>query len=246
MAKDFSTMEDSNRSSNPSIHDISDPARRIVLRGGLAAAASGLLAPLAGLTPVAQAAGKAAAPTGPLLGFRSVAPSSADAVLVPPGYSVHVIAPWGEPVGVAGNMPSFRPDAANSAADQEAQVGLGQLAAHGVHAHQPLAAAEVQPGQRLIDRAPRLGLLVPCHAVLQVHDDAVHLQGDSLLDLAQRVAGHEEQRAAEWGVLAHGLVLTLVLTLGGSGITPQTSWRCARWTGRRCAAFYHRLWTHRK
>ncbi len=38
MAKDFSQMEDSNRSSNPSIHDVSDPARRMVLRGGAAAA----------------------------------------------------------------------------------------------------------------------------------------------------------------------------------------------------------------
>jgi hypothetical protein len=28
MAKDFSLMEDSNRSSNPSIHDVSDPSRR--------------------------------------------------------------------------------------------------------------------------------------------------------------------------------------------------------------------------
>jgi hypothetical protein len=48
MAKDFTTMEDSNRSSNPSIHAVSDPARRIVIRGGLTAALTGLLAPLAG------------------------------------------------------------------------------------------------------------------------------------------------------------------------------------------------------
>jgi len=48
MAKDFSTMEDSNRSSNPSIHEVSDPARRQVLRGGLGMTLTGLLAPLAG------------------------------------------------------------------------------------------------------------------------------------------------------------------------------------------------------
>ena len=29
------TMENSNRSSNPTIHDVSDPGRRIVLRGAL-------------------------------------------------------------------------------------------------------------------------------------------------------------------------------------------------------------------
>ena len=48
MAKDFDTLEDSNRSSNPSIHQLSDPARRLFLRGGVGAAATGLLAPLAG------------------------------------------------------------------------------------------------------------------------------------------------------------------------------------------------------
>jgi len=47
MAKDFSSMEDSNRSSNPSIHDVSLPSRRTVLRGGLGMTLTGLLAPLA-------------------------------------------------------------------------------------------------------------------------------------------------------------------------------------------------------
>ena len=37
MAKDFDTMEDSNRSSNPSIHDVCDPKRRVVLQGGVGA-----------------------------------------------------------------------------------------------------------------------------------------------------------------------------------------------------------------
>lgn len=41
MAKDFDTLEDSNRSGNPSIHEISPPTRRTVLRG---AAATALLA----------------------------------------------------------------------------------------------------------------------------------------------------------------------------------------------------------
>ena len=35
MAKDFDAMEDSNRSSNPSIHEVSDPARRVGVQGGL-------------------------------------------------------------------------------------------------------------------------------------------------------------------------------------------------------------------
>ena len=37
-------MEDSNRSSNPSIHDVSDPARRLLLRGGLGLSLGALLA----------------------------------------------------------------------------------------------------------------------------------------------------------------------------------------------------------
>ena len=46
MAKDFSTMEDSNRSSNPDIHSVSDPARRVWLQGGLGALAAGVFGPL--------------------------------------------------------------------------------------------------------------------------------------------------------------------------------------------------------
>ncbi len=60
MAKDFDTMEDSNRSANPSIHEVSDPARRIVLRGGLGVAVSALFAQFAGC-----AAPGTAVPTSP-------------------------------------------------------------------------------------------------------------------------------------------------------------------------------------
>ena len=46
MSKDFSTLEDSNRSTNADIHSVSDPARRVWLHGGLAALAGGVLGPL--------------------------------------------------------------------------------------------------------------------------------------------------------------------------------------------------------
>ena len=46
-------MEDSNRSSNPSIHDLSDPSRRTLLRGGLGFGLGSLLAPL-GAASLAQ------------------------------------------------------------------------------------------------------------------------------------------------------------------------------------------------
>jgi len=115
MAKDFSTMEDSNRSSNPSIHELSDPARRSLLRGGLGAAVAGLLAPLAGCATGGGAA---------LLGFKSVPISTADAITVPEGYSFQVIAPWGDPAGLSGENAAFKFDASNSAAEQETQLGM--------------------------------------------------------------------------------------------------------------------------
>jgi secreted PhoX family phosphatase len=126
MAKDFSTMEDSNRSSNPSIHDVSGPSRRTVLRGGLGALTSGLLAPL-------SAVGGAAALTacasngmsgGPLLGFKSVPVSTADLIVVPEGYTAQVLAPWGDPAGLSGENHAFKDDGSNTAAQQETQIGM--------------------------------------------------------------------------------------------------------------------------
>ncbi|MFN4115140.1 MAG: PhoX family protein [Inhella sp.] len=128
MAKDFSSMEDSNRSSNPSIHQVSDPARRQWLRGGLGAAVGGLLSPLAvqggALTALLAGCSTAPAPRAPLLGFKSVAISEADTVTVPEGYTAQVIAPWGEPIGSSAGQPAFRFDGSNSAADQALQMGM--------------------------------------------------------------------------------------------------------------------------
>ena len=121
MAKDYLQLEDSNRSSNLSIHDVSDPARRQVLRGGGAALVGQLLAPLAaGLAGCASGLGLG----GTALGFKSVPTATADAVLLPPGYTAQVLAPWGEAVGIAGNMPAFKMDASNSAAEQAVQMGM--------------------------------------------------------------------------------------------------------------------------
>lgn len=120
MAKDFERMEDSNRSANPSIQDISDPSRRVVLLGGIGALTVGALAPwLAG-----RAAAAAAGGGSPLLGFKPVPVSEKDTVVVPEGYEAVAFAAWGEPVGVPGNMPAFRWDASNSAADQAVQMGM--------------------------------------------------------------------------------------------------------------------------
>jgi uncharacterized protein len=117
MAKDFTAMENSNRSMNPSIHDVSDPARRIVLRAGFGAGLAALLPGCATNTPGGASAGSK-------LGFQSVPTSRTDDIVVPAGYRAQVLAPWGEPVGVAGAMPAWRPDASNSAADQALQMGM--------------------------------------------------------------------------------------------------------------------------
>jgi secreted PhoX family phosphatase len=116
MAKDFARMENSNCSSNPSFHEISDPARRTVLRGGLGAALGGLLAPLAGCASPGS--------RKPMLGFASVPVSTADSIVVPEGYIAQVIAPWGDPVGLPEHSPAFRADAGNSAMEQAAQLGM--------------------------------------------------------------------------------------------------------------------------
>lgn len=123
MAKDFSEMEDSNRSANPSIHEVSDPARRLVLQGGLAALVGGALPGLLG--GCAGGAGSPSAPvSGPLFSFKGVPVASNDGLVVPEGYVAEVIAPWGEPIGVAGNMPAFHPGGGNSALEQAVQMGM--------------------------------------------------------------------------------------------------------------------------
>ena len=141
MAKDFSDMEDSNRSSNPSIHEVSDPDRRLWLRGGLGFSLGGLLGPagamgaigtvgalgavgsISGCASRATGAGTRGS-TGPALGFASVRTSVADRVVVPEGYTARVLAPWGEAVGIAGQMPAFKFDASNTAEEQAVQMGM--------------------------------------------------------------------------------------------------------------------------
>ncbi len=87
-----------------------------MLRGSLGAALTGWLAGLG-------ACGYAG-DTGPRLGFQGVPASTRDTVVVPEGYVAQVMAPWGEPVGIAGAQPAFRWDAGNSAAEQALQMGM--------------------------------------------------------------------------------------------------------------------------
>ena len=156
MPKDFSTMEDSNRSANADIHSVSDPARRVWLQGGVAALAGGLLSPLLPGCASATAVGR------PLLGFKAIPAAIGDTLVVPEGYVAEAIAAWGEPVGVAANMPAWRGDASHSAADQAVQMGMHH---DGIHFY-PLGDA----GQ-----ASTRGLLVMNHEYTD--DGLLHADG---------------------------------------------------------------------
>jgi secreted PhoX family phosphatase len=109
-----------NLSANETFHDVLEARlkRRDVLVGGLATAVVALFGGTA-LSTVARVAPAQAAP-GRLVGFQPVPVSTADSVVVPKGYRVQVLAPWGTPI--SGAMPAFGPS--NSGADQAQQMGM--------------------------------------------------------------------------------------------------------------------------
>jgi secreted PhoX family phosphatase len=155
MAKDFSTMENSNSSSNPHIYSLSSPERRTLLRIGAAIAASAALAPCA---PVLASTAVAPEKTVPRIGFKAVGTGMSDRIVVPQGYVATALAQWGEPVGIPGHMPAFKWDASNSAAEQAVQMGMHH---DGIHFY-------ALPG------TPR-GLLVMNHEY--VDDGLLHVGG---------------------------------------------------------------------
>ena len=91
-------------------------ARREFLKGGVAAAVAAAF-PLAGCTSAPEARPVA-------IGFTGIPPSADDALKIAPGYDAVVLFRWGDPVGIPGNMPAFRMDASNTAAEQAAQAGM--------------------------------------------------------------------------------------------------------------------------
>ena len=105
----------SNRSANPTMYHVIEArtSRRGFLVGGLAAIATGVFG--AGLS----ARGALAQATG-LLGFAPVPVSKEDTVVVPAGYKVQVLAPWGTPLTL--DMPAYLPGG-NTGAEQGMQVG---------------------------------------------------------------------------------------------------------------------------
>jgi uncharacterized protein len=140
---DFKAMDDCNTSGNRSIYELSSPKRRRVMQGGMSAALAGLFGPwLPGCATVSAGGGRSA----PAIGFTAVPATAADTLVVPKGYTARVIYPWGAPTGIAGNMPAFKPDASNTAAEQAAQAGMHH---DGMHFY-PLPAIAGSPNRALL------------------------------------------------------------------------------------------------
>jgi secreted PhoX family phosphatase len=113
-----------NKSNNQTFQEVVDAriSRRGFLGSGLATAATlslgGVSALLKAVPASAQNRGRGS--RGPLLGFKGIEVSTADTVVVPPGYTAEVLISWGEPVSKG---PEFKQDASNSSEDQARQWG---------------------------------------------------------------------------------------------------------------------------
>ncbi len=114
--------EVSNFSSNQTFEEVVAErlSRRGFLGGSLATAAVASMTGIGSLLTAMPASAKSRS-AGPLLGFLGIPVSSADEVVVPPGYTAEVLIAWGDPVS---NGPAFKPDASNTAAEQAQQWGM--------------------------------------------------------------------------------------------------------------------------
>lgn len=123
----------SNHSANPLFSELiaTQISRRAMLAGSTSLLAAGLLSSLFPVSAQAVVGSEGSDPTNSdptkklsALGFKPVPFSAEDRVVVPEGYRADVLYAWGDPVGIKGNMPAFKHDASNSAADQAVQAGM--------------------------------------------------------------------------------------------------------------------------
>ncbi|MBQ0917137.1 PhoX family phosphatase [Hydrogenophaga aromaticivorans] len=120
-AADFFNEEDSNHTANPQFDQVLDTrlSRRGLLRGAAGAAGAGVLG--ASTLSGCATAGGASGTTGPALtslGFKPVAKSLADKVVVPEGYTAQIIYALGDPL--AAGVPAFKNDGTDTAFEQRA------------------------------------------------------------------------------------------------------------------------------
>jgi hypothetical protein len=112
--------EDSNHTANPHIDQVLDArlSRRSLLRGAAGAAGAGVLGTtaLSGCATSGASGTTGAALTS--LGFKPVAKSLADKVVVPEGYSAQIIYALGDPL--AAGVPAYKNDGSDTAFEQRA------------------------------------------------------------------------------------------------------------------------------
>ena len=94
-------------------------SRRGLLKMGGGTAAASFLAGCANFGQLTGLAGL----TGPLLGFKAVAASTADTVTVAEGYTATPFVPWGTPLFSSGAGSTWKGDGSETSADQARQVG---------------------------------------------------------------------------------------------------------------------------
>jgi uncharacterized protein len=111
--------------SNPPFRELiqTEISRRGFIRWASAGAGVGLLTANCATTTAVGREEFSAVESSQLFNFKSVPISSADAVVVPEGYVAEVLYRWGDPIN--GHSPVFKPDASNSADDQQLQAGMG-------------------------------------------------------------------------------------------------------------------------
>lgn len=111
----------SNDSQNPTFDKVIAQrlSRRSFLGGTLAAAAAAGLGNIGNLLAAVPAKGSVV--SNSLLGFQGIPVSTADAVVVPEGYTSRVLISWGDPVS---DGPAFKQDASNTADEQAQQWGM--------------------------------------------------------------------------------------------------------------------------
>ena len=143
--------------------------RRTVLKGAMGASLVGFFGLTAAGCNSSSSDDSAGTPGvgSPQVRFTSIPVSREDTVLVPEGYSVSPLAPWGTPL--TGSYPDYRADGTNTGADQEQQVGSHH---DGMH----FFPIDVRQGGASSEE----GLLVMNHEYVDV--PVFHANGPSLVD----------------------------------------------------------------
>jgi uncharacterized protein len=98
---------------------LADPFRRRLLSAAILTMSSGALA--AAGVPLPSLAASAGRATGAIDGFASIPPSTADAVILPDGYTASLLYAWGDPIS---DGPRAHADAGDDAAAQRQQAGM--------------------------------------------------------------------------------------------------------------------------